>query len=96
MEKALMLSRAEQCGLDRAKTSLPDVEAVATMDRPSNYSHVDISESVLYSASTIQLHGLPYDFASFQSADPPSACPLCNVALTNPMIPEPLLKRLFN
>jgi hypothetical protein len=70
MEKALMLSRARQCGSDTAKMPLLYVEAVATMERPSNYSYLEFSETILYSAFTLQLHGLPYDFASFQSADP--------------------------
>jgi hypothetical protein len=64
MQRALMLSRAGQCGLDTAKAFLPDVIDVATMDRPTGYEHLDLCESTLYSASTLNLHGLPYDFAS--------------------------------
>jgi hypothetical protein len=70
-QRALMLSRSEQCGLDTAKASLAEVEAVATMDRPEKYAHLDINESSLYSASTLHLHGLPYDYASLQLVDPP-------------------------
>ncbi len=64
MRRALMLSRAGQCGLDTAKAGLPEVMAVATMDRPSGYEHMDLSESTLYLVATLNLHGLPYDFAS--------------------------------
>jgi hypothetical protein len=60
-QRALMLSRSRQCYLDTARASLAEVEAVATMDRPEKYAHLDISESIMYSASTLHLHGLPYD-----------------------------------
>jgi hypothetical protein len=58
-QRALMLSRSRQLGLDTAKASLAEVEAVAKMDRPKKYTHLDITESTLYSASTLHLHGLP-------------------------------------
>jgi len=64
------------CGMDTAKASLAEVEAVATMDRPEKYAHMDISESTFYSASTLHLHGLPYDYASLQLVDPPDTCPV--------------------
>ena len=71
MHRSLMLSRARQCGLDTAKVGLPEVVAVATMDRSSGYEHMDLNESTLYSAASLNLHGLPYDFASLQTLDPP-------------------------
>ena len=40
------------------------------MDRPANYSHMDLGESILYFAATQQLHGLPYDYDSSASLDP--------------------------
>ena len=58
-QRALMLSRSGQCGLDTAKAFLAEVEAVTTMDRSEKYAHhMDISDSTLYSASTLHLHGL--------------------------------------
>jgi hypothetical protein len=69
-----MLSRSGKCGLDTAKASLAEVEAIATMDRPEKYSHLDINESNLYSVSTLYLRGLPYDYASLRPVDPPDAC----------------------
>jgi hypothetical protein len=48
MQRALMFSRAGQCGLDTAKVRLPEVQAVATMDRPANYEHTDLCDSSLY------------------------------------------------
>ncbi len=70
-----MLSRARQCGLDTAKNGLPEVVAVATMDRPFGYEHIDLSESTLYLAFTLNLHGLPYDFAPLLSLIPPFLLP---------------------
>ena len=95
MQRALMLSKAGQCGLDSAKAGLPEVVAVATTDCPSGYEHMDLSESALYSTATPNLHGLPYDFASLQSLVPPFCCPICNAASTDPLQPEPLHMRLF-
>jgi len=80
-----MLSQAEQCGLDTAKVGLQEVQAVATMDRPANYEHVDLGEASLYNAATLNLPGLPYDYASLRSYDPPLRCPTCNAALTDPL-----------
>ncbi len=88
MQRALILSRSGQCGRDTAKTRLPDVQAVDSMDRPVNYEHADLSESSLYSAFTLNLHGLPYEYSSFQSSDLPTSCPSCNAALTNPLEPD--------
>ncbi len=85
-----MLSRAGQCGIDTAKVSLAEVEAVATMDRPAKYAHVDINESILYSASTLHLHGLPYDYASLKLAGPLDECGVCNTILVDPLRQEPL------
>jgi hypothetical protein len=60
-----MLFRAGQCGVETAKTDLTVVQAVATMNRPDNYEFVDMGESTLYNASTLNLHGLSYyDYAS--------------------------------
>ena len=95
MQKALMISRAGQCGLDTAKTTDSDVQTVASMDRPANYSHMDLGESILYSAATLQLHGLPYDYDQYASLDPPTVCPVCNVALCDPLHPGPLHTRVF-
>ena len=64
IQRALMLSRAGQCGLDTTKVGLQEVQGVATMDRPANYEHVDLREAFLYNAATLNLHGLPYDYAS--------------------------------
>ncbi len=80
-----MLSKVGQCGLDTAKADLHEVMAVATMDSPFGYEHMDLGESTLYSASTVNLHGLPYGFASLQSLVPPSCCPTCNAVLTDPL-----------
>ena len=51
-QRAMMLSRSGQCGMDTAKASLAKVEALAKMDRQEKYAHLDIGESTLYSAST--------------------------------------------
>jgi hypothetical protein len=75
-QRALMLSRAGQCGIDTTKRSLTEVEVVAKMDRPAKLDHQDISESTLYSASTLHLHGLPNDYAFLQLVDPPENCPI--------------------
>jgi len=95
IQRALMLSRAGQCGIDTANVSLAVVQAVATMDRPEKFSHLDLSESLLYSASTLHLHGLPFDYDALRSVKPPDACPVCSTALTDPLRQEPLHKRLF-
>ena len=95
MQRALMLSMAEKCGLDTTKVSLPEVVAVATMDRPSGYEHMDLNEFTLYSAAILNLYGLPNDFASLQSLVLPSCCPICNAVLTDPSQPELLHMRLF-
>ena len=62
VQTALLLSRAGQCGMDTTMIGLQEVQAVATMDRPANYEHVDLGEASLYNAATLNLHGLPYDF----------------------------------
>ncbi len=99
MQRALMLSRVGQFGLDIAKVSTSEVEAVATMPRPPNYEHVDLCEGSLYNASSVPqpscLHGLPYDYASFDTEDLPTYCPTCNAALTDPLRPEPMHMRMF-
>jgi hypothetical protein len=95
VQRAVMLSRAGQCGLDKAKVGLNEVQAVATTDRCANYEHVDLGEASLYNAATLNLHGLPYDYASLQSCDPPLRCPTCNVALTSPLQQEPMHVRMF-
>ena len=43
---------------------------VVTMDIPDKYSHADLSDSTLYSASTLHLYGLTYDYDSYRSTDP--------------------------
>ena len=50
----MMFSRAGQCGLDTAKVGLNEVQAVATMDRPANYEHVDLGEASVYNAANPQ------------------------------------------
>ncbi len=95
VQRALMLSRADQCGTDTAKTYITDVIAVATMGRPDGYSHMDLSESTLYSASVFNLHGLHHDFDALQSVVPPSTCPTNNVVLVDPLHPESLHKLIF-
>ena len=90
-----MFSRAGQCGLDTAKVSTSEVEAVATMDRPPNYAHLDMCKGTLYNASSLNLHGLPYDYAFFHTEDFPAFCPTYNAALTDPLRPEPKHIRMF-
>jgi hypothetical protein len=75
---------------------MAEVEAVATIDRPEKYSHLDINEFTLYSAFTFHLHGLPCDYASLWLVDPPGAFPVCYTSLTNPLRHAPLHKRLFS
>ena len=96
MQRALMLSRAGQCGIETAKTTNHYVEAVAYMDRPANYSHMDLGESIMDStAPTLQLHGLPYDYESSASLESQTVCPVYNVALCNPLHPRALHTRVF-
>ena len=66
------------------------------MDRPERYSHLDLSESTLYSTSTLLLHGLPFDYGALRSVVPPYMCPICNTALTYPLRVDPLHERLFS
>ncbi len=63
-QRALMLSRSGQCGLDTTKAAFVDVEAVASMECPAHYSHMDLGKSIMFSAATLQLHDLPFDSAS--------------------------------
>jgi len=94
IQRALMLSRAGKCGIDTAKTTSIDVEAVASIDRPASCSKMDLGESIMYSAATLQRrHGLPYDYESSASLDPPTICPVGNAALCDPLHPEPLHTR---
>jgi len=96
MQWALMLSRVGQCGQDTARASQSEVENVAMMDRPQSMAHMDLSESILYSASTLHLHGLPFKYASFESLDLLATCPaVCKATLLDLLCPEPLHKRLF-
>ena len=41
------------------------------MDRFVNYEHLNLSEATVYNASTLNLHGLPFDHASLLYIDPP-------------------------
>jgi hypothetical protein len=91
-----MLSRSSQCGLDTAKASLPEIKAVATMVRPEKFNHLDPSEALLYSASTLHLHGLPFDYDVLRSVVPPDMCPICSTSLTDPLRPITLHDRLFS
>jgi len=91
-----MLSRSGQCGIDTTKATLAKVQAVATMNHPEKYAHMDLSESTFYSASTLHLHGLPFDYDALRFVKPPDACPLCITALSDHLQHEPLHKRLFS
>jgi len=89
MQRSFMLSRAGQCGIDTAMTTYNDMEAVASLDRPANYSHMDLGESIMYFVATLQLHGLPCDDDSCASLDPPTVCTVCNAAMCDPLQSEP-------
>ena len=52
-------------------------------------------ESTLYSAATLNLRGLTYDFGSLGPLNPPFCCPACNAAMTDRLHPESLHTRLF-
>jgi len=95
-QRALMLSRSGQCGLVTAKASLPEIQTVAKMDRPERYAHMDLSESTMYAAKTLHLHGLPFDYDALRDVVPPDMCPICSTALTDPLRPVPLHERLFS
>jgi hypothetical protein len=43
-QRAMMLSRLGQLGLDTANASPEDVEVVDVMDRPEKFSHLNIIE----------------------------------------------------
>ena len=90
-----MLARAGQCGVDTARAGCLEVQAVATMDCPKAYEHLDISESVLYSASTLHLHGLPFDYDALRVERPPDECHVCRTALVDHQRPTSLHDRLF-
>ncbi len=90
-----MLSRASQCGLDTAKVITSEVEAVATMDRHANYEHMHLCEGALYNASSLSLHGLSYDYASFETEGISASCPTCNATLTDLLRPEPKHMRML-
>ena len=96
VQRALMLSRAGLCGIDTKKASLAEVHALVTMDRPEKSSHLDLSESMLHSASTLHLHGMPFDYDALRYVKPHDACLVCNIALVDPLLHEPLHKRLFS
>jgi hypothetical protein len=66
------------------------VHAVAIVDRLANYEYLDLSEATLYKASTLNLYGLPFDYASLRCIDPPTRRPTCNVALLDPLLPKPM------
>jgi len=95
IQRALMLSREGQCGIDTAKTNATDVIPVATMDRPDGYSHMYLSEFTLYSASVLNFYGSTHYFAALKSVGPPYSCPTFNAMLVDPLHPEPLLKQIF-
>ncbi len=94
MQRALMLSRSGLCVVETAKADMTVVQDVATMNRPSNYEHLDLNEATLNTASTLHLHDMPYDFDSFRIIDPLSCCSTCNAALSDPIMPEPLHTRM--
>ncbi len=64
------------------------------MEGPPNYGHLDLSEATLYTASTLNMYGLPYDYDSLTVIDPPSCCLTCNAALCDPLKSDPLHVRL--
>ncbi len=92
-----MLSRARQCGMDPANMALPDVIVVATMDRHDGYSHIDLSKSMFYFASVLNL--APWSTSRF--CIPPIGrssfllrnFPTCKSMLVDPL--QSLHNRLF-
>ena len=96
IQRALMISRSGHYGIDTTKATLAEVHAFATMDRPEKYAHIDLSESTLYSASTLHLHRLPFDYDALRSVKLLDASLVCNFALTNPLRQEPLHMRIFS
>ncbi len=52
MQRVLMISRYGLCGVENDKTDLIVVQEVATMERPANFGHLDVSVATLYTAST--------------------------------------------
>ena len=95
-QRALMLSRSGQCGVDTSKAGIAVIQAVASMDRPEVYSYLDISEAMLYSAATLHLQGLPFDYDALRSVRPPDECPECSAPLTDPLRMVSLHERLFS
>jgi hypothetical protein len=91
-----MFSIFGQCGLDTAKASPEEVDVVANIDHPEKFSFLNISESSMYSASTLHPHNLPYDYASLRLVEPPDTCLVCFTTLTDFLRPEPLHKWLFS
>jgi hypothetical protein len=61
------------------------VQDVASVDRPSNYDHLDLSEATLYTALTLNLHGTPYDLmhsgSSILHRVVPFAMRLCRIPI---------------
>ena len=90
-----MLSTFGLCGDETANAYLAVVQDVATMDRPSNYEHMDHTETTPYNALTLNLHGMPFDFDALRVIDPPPCCPTRNAALlSDSLILEPLHTRM--
>jgi len=56
---------------------------------------MDLGESIMYSVATLQLHGLPYDYASSTPLDLPTVCPVCSTVVCDPLRSEPLHTRVF-
>ena len=81
--------------MDTPRASQPEVKVVAMMDRQESMRHFDLSESILYSGSTLHLHGMSFDYASFECMEPIAACPNCRGALSDPLCHDPLHKRIF-
>ena len=96
IQQELMPSRSGQDKIDTSKAGLEEMPSAATMDRPKKYSHLDLSEITLYSASTLRLHGLSFDYDALRLVKPLDACPICSTDVTDPLRHEPLHTRIFS
>ena len=81
--------------MENSKANLPVTQVVATMERPEKYDHLDISDSTICSASTLHLHGLPFDYDALSSGPLPDMCPIYSPSLTDPQRPIFRHERLF-
>ncbi len=49
----------------------------------------------MHSVATLQLYGLPYDYASSVSLEPPIVCPVCSTAFCDPLRFESVLQNMI-